>query len=109
MRWLKLFNSKEEAEKVVPMRSTKLILAENRKICLAHAKAGLFAVDDSCPHLGESLSRGTVNYLNEVICPWHSFRYSLENGGECENRTHKVKTYPLKIDEQGVFIGISDS
>lgn len=106
MEWYKLFDTLKEAEKVVPMRSARLILAANRKICLAHAPQGFFAVADACPHLGESLSRGTVNYLGEIICPWHSYRYQLKNGQECEYRSKKATTYPLRIDEEGVFIGI---
>ncbi|MGB0521922.1 MAG: Rieske (2Fe-2S) protein [Flammeovirgaceae bacterium] len=109
MKWLKVFNTLEEAEKVVPMRSSRLILAGNRKICLSHAVAGFFAVDDACPHLGESLSKGTVNFLGEVICPWHSFRYNLKNGLECENRTRKVQTYPIKVDETGFYVGVPES
>ena len=109
MEWYKLFDTVEDAEKVMPMRSTRLILAGNRKICLARARDGFFAVEDTCPHLGESLSRGTVNYLGEVICPWHSFRYHLKQGHECEHRTKKVKTYPIRIDDNGVFIGITES
>jgi len=106
MQWLKVFDTKEEAEKVVPMRSTKLILAGNRKICLARTADGLMAIEDACPHLGESLSRGKVNYLGEVVCPWHSYRYNLQHGQECENRSRKAKTYPIKEEEDGVFIGL---
>lgn len=109
MLWVKVFNTIQEAEKVVPMRSSKLILADNRKICLSHTQDGFFAIADTCPHLGESLSRGTVNYLGEVICPWHSYRYNLQNGFECENRSRKAATYQLKIEPDGVFIGIPES
>lgn len=109
MFWLKLFDTLNEAEKVVPMRSSKLILAGNRKICLSRTQEGFFAIADACPHLGESLSTGTVNYLGEVVCPWHSYRYNLKTGHECEHRSAKAQSYPIKVEEQGLFIGIPES
>ena len=109
MQWFKIFEDIKEAEKVVPLRSSTLILAGNRKICLAHTQDGFFAVDDNCPHLGESLSSGTVNFLGEVICPWHSYRYNLQSGLECEYRTRKAQTYSIKITEEGLFVGIPQS
>ena len=101
MAWHKIFNSTAEAKAAVPLTKTKLFIIEGHRICLAHTAAGFFAVDDECPHLGESLSKGTTNYLNEVVCPWHSYRYNLANGAECKHRTRSVKAYPVKQEADG--------
>lgn len=65
-----------------------------------------FAVQDSCSHNGESLSKGTVNYLGEVVCPWHNYRFELSTGRECSMRSADLRTYPIKVDVDGFFIGI---
>ena len=104
--WLKIYDSAEEAVSKVPVRKAQQLQVEGRTICLAHTQKGFFAVDDACPHLGYSLSRGTTNYLNEVVCPWHSYRYNLENGRECEYRTRSAVTYPVEIRADGVYIGL---
>ena len=104
--WHKIFNSEEEAKAAVPQRQLKLLVIDGRSVCFAHTFAGFFAVQDACPHLGHSLSKGTTNYLNEVVCPWHSYRFSLDNGKECDWRTRNAVSYPLKTDANGLFIGI---
>ncbi len=90
----------------MPQRKMKLLVLEGRSICFAHTFAGFFALDDACPHMGYSLSRGTTNYLNEVICPWHSYRFSLSDGRECEYRAKKAVLHPVDVRADGVFIGI---
>ncbi|KAA5549556.1 Rieske (2Fe-2S) protein [Adhaeribacter rhizoryzae] len=106
MAWHKIFNSTAEAMAAIPTNKPKLFIIEGQRICLARTAAGFFAVDDECPHLGESLSKGTTNYLNEVVCPWHSYRYSLANGAECKYRTRSVKTYPTKQEADGLYIEV---
>ncbi len=65
-----------------------------------------FGVQDSCSHNGESLSKGAVNYLGEVVCPLHHYQFDLMSGRECSSRSRDLITYPVKIDESGFFIGI---
>ncbi len=90
----------------MPVRKLQLLQIEGLSICLAHTTAGFFAVADACPHLGYSLSKGTTNYLNEVICPWHSYRYNLNNGRECEYKSRNAVTYPVEVREDGVYLGL---
>ena len=65
-----------------------------------------FAVQDSCSHNGESLSKGKINYLGEVICPWHNYCFDMQSGREISSRSADLKTYPVKIDDDGFFIGV---
>ncbi|TXK38010.1 Rieske 2Fe-2S domain-containing protein [Pontibacter qinzhouensis] len=104
--WHKVFENEEEAKVQVPLRQTKLLAVAGKEICLAHTAAGLVAIQDACPHMGHSLSRGKLSYLDEVVCPWHSYRYSLHNGKECDYRTRNATIYPLAIREGGVYIGL---
>lgn len=104
--WHKVFGSEEEAAKQVPLRKLQQLELEGKLLCFAHTAAGYFAVADACPHLGYSLSKGTTNYLNEVICPWHSYRFNLNSGRECDYRTRPAITYPVEVRPDGVYIGI---
>ncbi|MCP2043631.1 Rieske 2Fe-2S domain-containing protein [Pontibacter sp. HSC-36F09] len=104
--WHKVFDSATEAREQVPLRKLKQLVLDGRSICFAHTTTGFFALDDSCPHLGYSLSKGTTNYLNEVICPWHSYRYSMQDGRECDFRTRKAVLHRVELRDEGVFVGI---
>ncbi len=106
----KIFDSLAEAEQMLPLGKPQKLRVSGRAeaICLVRTRTGIFAVADSCPHLGDSLSRGTTNYLNEVVCPWHSYRFSLHTGQECENRTQPVSTFSILTEPTGIFIQVSD-
>ncbi|SIT93865.1 Rieske (2Fe-2S) protein [Pontibacter indicus] len=107
--WHKVFDSVTEAREQVPLRKLKQLKLDGRAICFAHTASGFFALDDTCPHLGYSLSKGTTNYLDEVICPWHSYRYSMRDGRECEFRTRKAAFHRVEVREEGVFVGIEQT
>lgn len=104
MPWIKIFESSAAAKAAVPLSKTTAVTVQGQEICVAHTPAGLFAVENSCPHLGDSLSRGTTNYLNEIICPWHSYRFQLETGAECRGRTRPLVRYPLEEREDGLYV-----
>lgn len=106
MKWLRVFESREKALATVEEGKAKLLIIGERKIALARHKNEFFATADKCPHNGESLSKGQVNYLGEIICPWHNYRYNLKHGTECQHRTGEVKTYPIQIKPDGVYIGL---
>ena len=106
----KIFDSLAEAEQMLPLGKPQKLRVSNREnaICLVRTRTGIFAVADSCPHLGDSLSRGTTNYLNEVVCPWHSYRFSLITGQECENRSQPLATFSILTEPTGIFIQVPD-
>ncbi|MBX0335249.1 Rieske 2Fe-2S domain-containing protein [Pontibacter sp. HSC-14F20] len=107
--WHKVFDSLAEAREQVPLRKLKQLVLDGRAVCFAHTPTGFFALDDVCPHLGYSLSKGTTNYLDEVICPWHSYRFSMRDGRECEFRTRKAVLHQVELREDGVFVGIEQT
>jgi nitrite reductase/ring-hydroxylating ferredoxin subunit len=106
MDWVKIFDSSTEAHARLVNDKPQLLLVRNKRICLIDRKEGLFAVDDACTHNGESLSKGAVNYLGEVVCPWHGYRFQVKTGREGSERSSDLVTYPIKEDANGVFIGL---
>ena len=40
----------------------------------------VFAIAETCSHLGGPLSEGQLMDDNTVICPWHASRFSIEDG-----------------------------
>jgi nitrite reductase/ring-hydroxylating ferredoxin subunit len=106
MEWIKIFSSHAEADSRIPEKKPQLVIIGETRICLVRFKSTYAAVQDSCSHNGESLSKGHVNYLGEIICPWHNYCFELRTGREMQRRSEPLKTYPIKIDETGFFIGI---
>ena len=106
MDWIKLFSTEAEAkEKISPDRPQLLIL-HGIRICLVLHHHKFYAVQDACTHNGISLSKGTINFIGEIICPLHNYQFDLQTGRECSSRSRDLKTFPVKIDESGFFVGI---
>ena len=104
MAWHKVFDSFEAAAEVIKDRTAILLLLNDQPVCIARYGNELFATSDYCPHNKERLHNGVVNHLGEIICPWHQYRYDLTDGRECQARTSDLATYPVKSDENGVYL-----
>ena len=104
MKKVKVFDSPEKARNVVPLNSLKKVRTKNFTLCLAHTPNGFYATEDGCPHQHASLSEGRLNFQNEIICPLHGYRFSLDYGQECQNRTRDLRRFPVEVNEEGLFI-----
>lgn len=86
---------------------TLLVLElRGEKICLTRSAKGVFAVQDKCPHNGASLSKGFCTAANEIVCPLHRYSFDLQNGKATSGGGYALKTYPLSVKDDGVFLGI---
>ena len=104
MEWIKVFSSGEEARRRLKENVPQLLIIDGKRLCIVSRDDRFFVVQDSCSHNGESLSKGTVNHLGEIICPWHGHQFSLATGRECAERSVDLTIFPVKEDEDGVFI-----
>lgn len=106
MDWIKVFADSAAARQVLTNNRPQLVIIGTQRICVVLRDENILAIEDRCSHNGESLSKGTVNYLGEVICPWHGYRFNLKTGRESGQRSRDLATYPVKENEEGVFIGV---
>jgi nitrite reductase/ring-hydroxylating ferredoxin subunit len=106
MEWIKIFTTKIEARNRLQENKPQLLVVHGKRICLVLHDDHAYAVEDKCPHNGESLSKGSINNWGEIICPWHGYRYGLKSGREASERCRDLETYPIKEDETGFYIGM---
>lgn len=106
MEWVKIFPSSIAAREKLRENKPQLLIVYGKRICLVLRHTKFYALEDTCSHNGESLSKGTVNYLGEIVCPWHAYRFSLPSGRESGERSRDLITYPVREDETGFFIGV---
>jgi nitrite reductase/ring-hydroxylating ferredoxin subunit/uncharacterized membrane protein len=52
----------------------------NIPVLLVRKAGRVFALAETCAHMGGPLSEGTLTEDNAVECPWHGSRFSLEDG-----------------------------
>jgi nitrite reductase (NADH) small subunit len=66
----------------------------------------VFAVDGVCPHKGGPLADGMLGANDQVVCPYHLFRFD-HTTGECDQPgVCKVATYPVDLAGGGVFVTV---
>jgi nitrite reductase/ring-hydroxylating ferredoxin subunit len=104
--WVKIFSSVGEMEQAVAPKQPRLLIVRGKRICLVREDHQLRAIEDRCSHNGESLSKGSVNFMSEVVCPLHGYRFNLKTGRESSERSKDLVTYPVREDQEGIFIGL---
>ena len=59
-----------------------------------------FAINDFCPHMGASLSDGHVSDDGCVMCPWHAWSFSINDGTWMDNRKSGIRTQTYEVRVQ---------
>ena len=62
-----------------------------------------FAIDDFCPHQGASLAEGYVENC-VVACPWHHWRFSLDDGSWVDNPRLSVDRFQVRVVGQDIQV-----
>ena len=86
----------------------KTVTLGGKLIAVFHTQGQYHAIDDTCPHMGASLSGG---YIEEgiVTCPWHAWRFRLCDGLWADNPRIKIGSYPVRVQGDVVEIFLEES
>ena len=82
--------------------------AAGKKFCIAKQNNKLNACAHSCPHAGGIMAEGYLDPLGNIVCPVHRYKFSLQNGFNTTGEGYFLKTYPVEIREDGVYLGIEE-
>ncbi|MDB5012858.1 MAG: Rieske (2Fe-2S) protein [Daejeonella sp.] len=103
MNWFKLF----PADVFDSSNFVKLVVINDKKICVVKVDHRFFAVQNKCPHAGASLSLGYC-IDKKIVCPYHRFEYDLETGKGSPGQNDYIDTFPIDVREDGVYIGFKE-
>ncbi len=106
MDWIKIFKTKEEALGTLKEGKPRPLIWKGKKFCLVKKGESIHATEHNCPHQGEGLGNGNTNAYGEIICPLHQYRFDLKTGQESSGRCRDLEIYPVKIESEGVYLGI---
>jgi nitrite reductase/ring-hydroxylating ferredoxin subunit len=82
------------------------IEVHGKLICLAKAGDIVHACTHKCPHAGGRLVEGHLDARDNLVCPVHRYKFSLENGRNISGEGYYLKTYPVVEKEDGLYLGI---
>ena len=78
-------------------------------ICLAKKENTLSACSAKCPHAGGTLADGYIDSLGNIVCPLHRYKFCLKNGRNVSGEGYFLKTFPVEIREDGIFVGFEQN
>lgn len=78
----------------------------NKTVCLALHNNEVLACSHKCPHAGGFMADGYLDPLGNIVCPLHRYKFSLHNGRNISGEGYYLKTFPVEIRNEGVFIGM---
>ena len=77
-----------------------------KSIALYQVDGEIFATDNICTHGNARLCDGFLEG-HEIECPLHQGKFDIRNGkAMCAPLTEDIRTYPVKIEGNRVFIEI---
>lgn len=79
---------------------------QGKKVLLIRKDEDVFAYEDRCSHKSVSLSEWG-NLKGEVlICKMHDWQYDVRTGSGLNPTRVKLKSYPVRIQDGFIFVGI---
>ena len=90
----------------IPRRGSRCVT--NGATTIAVFRTGddqVFALEDRCPHRAGPLSQGIV-HDGCVTCPLHNWVISLATGTAQGADKGRVRTFPVRLDGERIFIGL---
>ena len=99
MRWIQIGSIND-----IPRRGARCVATPQGRIAVFRtAEDQVFAIEDRCPHKGGPLSQGIVHGAS-VTCPLHNWVISLETGKALGADEGAVRTVPVKVEGEQLFI-----
>src|SRR5581483_3066707 len=82
-----------------------VVEVNRKKITLAKYKDEILACAYLCPHASGILAEGYIDAPGNIVCPVHRYKFNLTNGRNVTGEGYYLKTYPVKVNAEGVFVG----
>jgi nitrite reductase (NADH) small subunit len=83
----------------------KTVVVKGKLIAVFRLDGCYYAIDDTCPHMGASLSGGYVEN-GIVTCPWHAWRFRLSDGAWADNPRLKIGCYPVRVEGEEIQVQV---
>jgi 3-phenylpropionate/trans-cinnamate dioxygenase ferredoxin subunit len=88
----------------VPIGGIVPVVCGGEAILLCRTSSGVFAVADRCSHASQPMRNGRIRGQS-LVCPVHGARFALVDGAPINGPARQpVKTFPVRIDGDAVFV-----
>lgn len=81
------------------------VMVGRTPVCFARSAGTLHAVEDVCPHQGQSFAGGTCEN-GRIICPWHLKSFDVRTGEGLTGSEGGVRVFSVEEKDGRVRIGL---
>lgn len=103
LNWVKIAANRQEI--ILHNNRIGIVELNGKKICIGEQGASLVAFAFKCPHAGGILADGYFDGQGNIVCPIHRYKFNPVNGRNCSGEGYYLKTWPVDIRQDGVYIG----
>ncbi|MCJ9430412.1 Rieske 2Fe-2S domain-containing protein [Kordiimonas marina] len=79
---------------------------KGHQIAVFETPAGLYAINNRCPHEGYPLVEGSLKGDCILACNWHGWTFDLKDGHTLQGRD-PVKTYPVERRDGALWVDLA--
>jgi nitrite reductase/ring-hydroxylating ferredoxin subunit len=98
MEWVSIEISK------LSIADVQQISVKGKKLTLVRQHKNFYVFTNKCPHAGSDITNGWCEN-GYLVCPVHRYKYNLLNGRGVSGQGDYLKTYPVKVEGNNLFIG----
>jgi nitrite reductase (NADH) small subunit len=94
----------------IPVGEGRMFRLGRLSVSVFRARDGkVFATQSMCPHREGPLSDGMIGD-DKVVCPLHSYKFSLRTGEPLGNDCEALKVYPVSVNQSGdILLALKES
>lgn len=83
----------------------KKITVDGKEILIVNLNGNYFGIDDTCTHMGASLSEGTLDG-SIITCGWHGAKFDCKNGNlsAFAAKINDLKSYKVIVESDSIFL-----
>ena len=91
---------------LVPPGKSTTVKVGGKDVALFNADGTIYAIDDTCPHMGSSLGAGKLEG-GVVTCRSHGMKFDVATGCFAGTAGFGVASYPVQIVDGKILVALS--
>ena len=90
----------------IPAGGSKVVEIKGHHVAIFNLAGALYALDNTCPHLGGPLGEGYLEEDGIVSCPWHGWTFDLKTGVSPIDPEIRVRSYRVRVEKGEIILEI---
>ena len=89
----------------IPAGKMQKVAVDGKEVLIVNLNGNYVAIDDTCTHMGASLSEGTLDG-SILTCGWHGAKFDCKSGNlsAFAAKINDLKSYKVIVESDSIFL-----